>query len=237
MQTRGSWQEREWDQERRHSGGGGRRHGHPDAERPAAAVPGQQHHADELGDEQDGDRCPVAREAAGASARNAPQGDQDVRDGGEACRDDKGQDPDHWAQSLRPVPTGHLRAAELPEHADQGDAERETGAGSPVPGGRAGHPAVQLGPAQVDEEGREPGGRARHHQAERQVQGGQPSDLPFARPEPAALHLMANRVLDTTGLPDRHLGLVLERLLCQPPEDHHGGDRGEEPHDERAGPQ
>jgi hypothetical protein len=60
---------------------------------------------------------------------------------------------------------------------------------------------------------------------------------PLARPEPAALHLMADRVLEIDPLPDRHLGLVLERVPGQPPRDQHGGNRGEEPDNQRAGPQ
>ena len=90
-------------------------------------------------------------------------------------------------------------------------------------------PAVEPGSALVDEKGREPGGGTRHQNAECQVQCGQPPDLPLARPEPAALHLMADRVLEIDPLPDRHLGLVLERVPGQPPQDQHGGNRGEGP--------
>jgi hypothetical protein len=48
---------------------------------------------------------------------------------------------------------------------------------------------------------------------------------------------MADRVLEIDPLPDRHLGLVLERVPGQPPQDQHGGNRGEEPDNQRAGPQ
>ena len=54
-----AWGERR--QEHDADGDGGRGKGQQDAGPPAAAVPGQQHHPDELGDEQDGDGRPVAR--------------------------------------------------------------------------------------------------------------------------------------------------------------------------------